>query len=100
MMGRPWGKDSSKDLGTTLRQIIYEGISLGSSSTDKRKAASRDSQNPFVWEGEGRKEKQRGTQLEVTKSRLCVCVLLSTQLPEPFSPRYQYTHTIALLKIF
>ena len=100
MMGRPWGKDSSKDLGTTLRQIIYEGISLGSSSTDKRKAASRDSQNPFVWEGEGRTEKQRGTQLEVTKSRLCFCVLLSTQLPEPFSPRYKYTHTIALLKIF
>ena len=100
MMGRPWGKDSSKDLGTTLRQIIYEGISLGSSSTDKRKAASRDSQNPFVWEGEGRKEKQRPTQLEVTKSRLCFCVLLSTQLPEPFSPRYKYTHTIALLKIF
>jgi len=100
MTGRPWGKDSSKDLGTTLRQIIYEGINLGSSSTDKRKAASRDSQNPFVWEGEGRKEKQRGTQPEVTKCGLCFCVLLSTQLPELFSPRYKYTHTIALLKIF
>ena len=99
MTGRPWGKDSSKDLRTILRQIIYEGISLGSSSTAKRKAASRDSQNPFVWEGEGRKKKQRDTQPEVTKCRLWFCVVLSTQLPEPFFPRYKYNHTI-VLKIF
>ena len=76
MMGRPWGKDSSKDLGTTLRQIIYEGISLGSSSTDKRKAASRDSQNPFVWEEEGRKEKEGNTARSDKVQTLVLCCSL------------------------
>lgn len=41
-------EDSGRDFGTILLQIISESIRLASSSTDKRKAVGKASQNSFI----------------------------------------------------
>lgn len=69
-------------------QIIFEGIKLATSSTDKRKSAGREPLRIHSYRKgrEGPKPvNETGYTPEVTKPRLWLCIILSTLLPGWFS---------------